>query len=87
MKFWESFLLIYLMIFLAGWIMYGLHPNDAYLYINLLVAGTLIIAIIGTCIEHYNKDLKQEEIHWSWEDKNTEWTETEENRTDADRNI
>jgi len=80
--------------------MWGLHVNDAYLYMNYFITVTLIVAIVGVCIEHRNRDLKQQEIKWSWDGKNwhtmedwkephtpTDWTETEDNRTDADRDI
>lgn len=87
MKFWESFVLIYLMVFVLGWTMWGLHVNDAYLYMNVIITLTLIITIIGVCIEHKNRDLKQEEIKMSWEGITYEWTENEENRTDVDREI
>ena len=87
MKFFEFFVLFYLMVFIAGWTMWGLHVNDAYLYINVIITIALILAIAGTIMESKTKDLKQEEIKWSWKGKNVDWTETEENRTDADREI
>ncbi len=57
MRFFEFFLLFYFAVFINSWSVYGLAPNDGYLYVATIVTLTLAVAIIGFICERKTNGL------------------------------